>query len=174
MTVYHIIRKDKPQYELGQIIVSPFEKVRDFSHWKPYKNEAEKLLEKKRLDNFSHLPSRYNCLFVADSLERIEEWVRSKYRMGAIYYLYELELINGSIYYFDTDWFEGLGELLSNGELPITHKYSIEECVTNFWNGVPYKASVFSLKEGMLKGTVKVISKKKFKFDRFLNQITEI
>lgn len=171
MKVYHVIHEEKPQYKDGDIVVSPFESKRDFSHWKPYKQQAEELLEKERANHFPSLPSRYDSLFVAETPEQIEEWIRNKYRNGATYYLYELELLSGEIFYSDTDWFEGLGELLSNGELPITHKYSVEDCIANFWEGKPFRPSGFSLKEGMLKGEVRVISKRKYNFDRFQNKI---
>ena len=174
MKVYHVIREDKPQYEVGDVIVSPFENKRDFSFWKPYKQQAEELLEKERLNNFPFLPSRYDSLFVAETPEQTEEWIRNKYRTGATYYFYELEIVSGNIFYSDTDWFEALGELLSNGELPVTHNHSVEECITQFWAGNPYRNSEYSLKEGMLQGTVKVISKRKFHYDRFRNEIIEL
>lgn len=174
MKVYHVVQEEKKQYEVGDEVKSPFKNNRDFSNWKPYKQQAEDLLEKERLNDFPTLPSRYNSLFVAETPEQAEEWVRNKYRNGATYYLYELELITGEIFYSDTDWFEGLAELLSNGELPITHKHSIEECLTQFWLGKPFRPSGFSLKEGMVKGTVKVISKRKFHYDRFRNEIKEL
>ena len=78
MKVYHVIREDKPQYEVGDVIVSPFEYKRDFSFWKPYKRQAEELLEKERLNNFPFLPSRYDSLFVAETSEQAEEWIRNK------------------------------------------------------------------------------------------------
>lgn len=172
--VFHVIREDKPQYDVGQTISSPFDKQRDFSHWKSYKQEAENLLERERSVNFPNLPSRYDSLFVADSVENLENWIRNKYRDGGVFYIYELELVDGDVFYFDTDWFEGLGELLSNGELPITHKYDIKECISNFWQGLPYRASEYSLKEGMLMGKVKVISKRKYQFNRLKNEIKEL
>lgn len=174
MKVYHVIHEDKPQYEVGDVIVSPFEKKRDLSHWKQYKQQAEKLLEEERLKNYPLLPSRYDSLFVAETPDDTEEWIRNKYRNGATYYLYEFELQAGEIFYSDTDWFEGLGEMLSNGEIPTTHKHSIEDCLTHFWEGKPYRGTGFSLKEGLLTGEVKVISKRKFHYDRFRNEIKEI
>lgn len=174
MIVYHVIREDKPQYEVGETIISPFKSKRDFYKWKPYKQEAEKLLEEERLNTFPHLPSRYNSLFVAETLEDVENWIRNKYREGAIYYMYELKVISGNIFYTDTDWFEGLCELLYLEEKYLSHRYSIDECISNYWEGKPFMSYRFSLKEGLLVGEVKVISKRKYHLDKGINKIIEL
>lgn len=39
-------------------------------------------------------------------------------------YIYTIKAINGKIVFLDTDWFEGLGELLSKKKQFITHNHS--------------------------------------------------
>lgn len=172
--VYHVIREDRPQYEVDQIITSPFEKNRDLSKWKQYKQTAEQMLEEKRLECFPDKPSRLSSLFVAGTLEDIEKWVKDKYPLGALYYLYEMEVIDGTIAYFDTDWFEGLAELLSDGQIYISHKHSIETCIDNFWRGIPFKSSGYSLKEGLVIGKVKVISKFRYLYNKQQGRIIKL
>lgn len=172
--LYHIIIDHKQQYEVNQIVSFPFDKPRDFSHWKQYKQQAEILLEEERLKNWTDYPSRYDCLFVADSMEAVKNWGRNKYSKGAIFYLYELQVIDGQIVYLDTDWFEGLGENLSDGTIPLTHKHSNQECIESYWKGIPFKNEDCSMKEGLFYGKVKVISKVKMIYDGYLRQFSVV
>lgn len=172
--VYHVIIEGKPQYEVGEIVSFPFSEARDFGKSEQYKQEAEKFLEDERQKNWMDYPSRYDCLFVARSIEDIKCWAKHKYYKGAIFYLYEFLLLNGKIVYLDTDWFEGLGEILSKGKLIVTHSHTSGECIKPYWTGIPLRTEETALKEGLFYGDIKVIDKVKMIYDSKTRIFSEI
>lgn len=83
--------------------------------------------------------------------------------------------MNGRIVYLDTDWFEGLGEILSKDKFYVTHSHSSDECTKSYWNGIPLRTEETALMEGLFYGEVKVISKVKISYNsrtRIFNQIS--
>ena len=164
--IYHVVREDKRQYDIDEIISAPFKEKRDFSHWPSYKQRAEALLEEERLNNYPDLPSREDCLFACLDEESALNWAKDSYRDRGIFYLYEMEVIEGKIINLDPEFFEEICALLSEGQIPIINRYALEECVKNYWTGQSFRSNEYALKEMLIYGEVKVLSKTKLIYDK--------
>ena len=161
--LYHVAREGKQRYEVEDKIRFPFSPPRDYSKWPQYKQEAEELLETERKEKWSDYPSRNDCLFVSADEESAKEWARSIFSQNTLLYIYTIKAINGKIVFLDTDWFEGLGELLSKNKQFITHNHSKEECISTYWSGCQMrKAALF---EGLFYGEAIVLKKTKLFYD---------
>ena len=153
--LYHVAREGKQRYEVEDKIRFPFSPPRDYSKWPQYKQEAEELLETERKEKWSDYPSRNDCLFVSADEESAKEWARSIFSQNTLLYIYTIKAINGKIVFLDTDWFEGLGELLSKKKQFITHNHSknvyqhIGAVVR--WEKVHYLKVFFMEKQSFLK-----------------------
>ena len=159
--VYHVVRIPKRQYEVNETPEFPFSE-RDFSSAPPYKQEAENLLEQARLNEFPEYPSRKDCLFVARNREDMDAWVHYKYKDDCDFVLYKILLEKGKLIWLDTEWYEGAAELLAPGNIVLTHNKTLPECISNYWNGVPYRKNGYGLIEGLFYGTAKILSKDKY------------
>ena len=170
LRVFHVVREDKRQYEVGEIISSPFKEKRDFSHWPEYKQKAEEALEEERIRNYPNYPSRENCMFAALDMKSALNWVRNKYLLGGEFYLYELEILNGKIINLDTDFFEEAGLIIGEKKILISGKYTLDECIKKYWEGKSFHDDV-SLREILIYGTVKVISKEFKSYSKVTGEI---
>lgn len=169
--IFHVVREDKKQYEVGEEICAPFSQKRDFSHWKSYKQQAEELLENERAVNYPEYPSRIDCLFASLNEQSALNWASYKYRKRGVFYLYEMVILEGKLINLDTDFFEEVGLIIANNRSSISGKYSLEECLINYWSGKSFRLEENSMREVLVNGTIKVITKKRCHFDRFNNTI---
>ena len=171
--VFHVIHEHKRQYEVGEIISAPFKEKRDFSHWPSYKQKAEDLLEEERLNNHPDYPSREDCLFACLDEESALNWARYKYSFGGVFYLYELEILDGKIINLDTDFFEEAGLIIGDKKVLISSKYSLDDCIKNFWEGVNFCEGV-TMRELLVYGEIKVLSKTRLHFNKLTNEIISL
>lgn len=174
---YHcIIGFREHQWCIGETIVSPFKRLRDFSTWPRYKQCSEKLLENFRLKHHPYYPSRINCLFVCRSEESAKEWGMYKCRTSGCdnFYLYTLEILEGETYYCDTNWFEQLAAILSNGKIPFQKRYSVKDCVKGFWSGNNMRSHDTMLSEGLFKGKCIVTNRRLFYYNPIERDLKEI
>jgi hypothetical protein len=93
----------------------------------PSEKEIEKLFEKhKPKDKIS----RKNCVFLVTDINLID------YAGGFTDYIYKVEPI-GKVEKSDLSWYtEAFGVLYSDEE--DSNKFTIEECINNYWNSVPF------------------------------------
>lgn len=174
--VYHCIIGYRNQLHIDDHIISPFEEDRNYTTRPEYKKCSEGLLENYRLKYFPNYPSRNNCLFVCKSEESAIEWGTYKCRTSGCdnFFVYTLDIIEGEVFYFDTNWFEQLAAMFSNGEIPSSNKYSVKECVKGFWSGTIMASNDNMMSEGLFKGRCKVSNKRHFHYNPIARELKEI
>lgn len=174
--VYHcIIGCKDTQFNIGESIISPLKEPRDYAKWPKYKQCSEKLLDNYRIKHHLNYPSRNNCMFVCKDEESAKEWGMYKCRTSQCdnFYLYTLKILEGDVSYFDSNWFEQLAVILSNGDILCSNQYSVKECVQGYWHGKTMRGNEGMFSEGLFNGLCVVTKIKHFHYDPIKRDLRE-
>lgn len=129
------------QYFEGQLISQP-NKIKD-PDYSPKKVQVETDFEDVRKKTFPNMPSRKNSLFVFPLEERYEqEWLNVLYPKLNIEYVLLTLVLNGDLYWFDTDYYN---------DSYYADKNSIKRNALNYWRVVD-DYSQLPLVEGLFIG----------------------
>ena len=91
--------------------------------------------------NFLNILHEKIVYLLLRNLEDIEAWIHYKYRDDCDFVLYKILLEKGKLIWLDTEWFEGVAELLMPDDIVSTHNKTLRnafqiigmECRTVKW-----------------------------------------